>query len=515
MRPQSPPATPASVSLSRADGTVTASWPAVSGATKYHVTYTTDGGGSWHAPVSNHTNITASSLTFNADNGKSYMVGVRAGNDNDQWSGWRNSPSAGPYQSQPTPTPTPTPQPPGAVSSVSLTRADGTVTADWPAVTTATKYHVTYTNDGGQSWRLAALNHAGSSIDISGVDNAKSYIVGVRAGNAGGWSGWRNSPSAGPYTPPQPTPTPTPTPQPAPAAPTGLTATAGDQSVALSWNDPADSSITGYEYRTRYAGVAWGEWTSISATDSHTVTGLENGTEYRFKLRAVNATGASKPGPQSAPWYVAATPQIPLPAAPSNLAVTPGDGYLDISWDAVTDATGYDVRAKTSGSSDWHDVAGNVTATSYRYTTDATIDYVAVRARNADGAGPWAELSRAPAHGWRDTFISSGASGQSARAQAQLSAPHLGNHHAHQRPPCINSTSTGLRCRAPPATTLPAPTWAPRRPRRAAGNGHTCGWVKDDGTVSYDSVPSNQTRPVTVTRYQRDTANGGGDFRPS
>ena len=102
----SPPATPASVTLTRADGTVTASWPTVSGATKYHVTYSTDNGGSWHAPVSNHTNITANSLTFNADNAKSYIVGVRAGNDNDQWSGWRNSPSAGPY-TPPDPTPTP------------------------------------------------------------------------------------------------------------------------------------------------------------------------------------------------------------------------------------------------------------------------------------------------------------------------------------------------------------------------------------------------------------------------
>ena len=41
---QSAPATPSSVSLTRADGTVTATWPAVSGATKYHVTYTADGG---------------------------------------------------------------------------------------------------------------------------------------------------------------------------------------------------------------------------------------------------------------------------------------------------------------------------------------------------------------------------------------------------------------------------------------------------------------------------------------
>ena len=79
-----------------ATGTLTASWPAVSGATKYHTTYSTDGGSSWHAPVNGHTNITTNSITFNADNAKSYIVGVRAGND-DGWSGWRNSPSSGPY----------------------------------------------------------------------------------------------------------------------------------------------------------------------------------------------------------------------------------------------------------------------------------------------------------------------------------------------------------------------------------------------------------------------------------
>ena len=252
---QSPPATPASVSLSRADGSLTASWPAVAGATKYHATYSTDGGGSWHAPVNNHTNIPTNSITFNADNAKSYIVGVRAGNDNDQWSGWRNSPSAGPYQPDPTPTPTLAPQPPSPVASVSLTRADGTVTADWPAVSAATHYHVTYTTDNGASWSLAASAHTGTSITVNDADNAKTYTVGVRVGNAGGWSGWVNSPQAGPYTPAptptpeptsEPTPDPTPAPQSPPAATGGLTATAGDGSVTLAWNDPADSSITGY-----------------------------------------------------------------------------------------------------------------------------------------------------------------------------------------------------------------------------------------------------------------------------
>ena len=187
---QSPPGSVSSVTLTRADGTVTADWPAVSGATKYHVTYTTNGGASWSLAASEHT--TNSITISNADNTKTYIVGVRAGNDHG-WSGWKNSPSAGPYTLS---------SPPGSVSSVTLTRADGTVTADWPAVSGATKYHATYTTNGGASWSLAALEHTTNSITISSADNTKTYTVGVRAGNDHGWSGWVNSSPAGPYTPP-------------------------------------------------------------------------------------------------------------------------------------------------------------------------------------------------------------------------------------------------------------------------------------------------------------------------
>ena len=286
------------MTLTRADGTVTASGYAVAGATKYHVTYTSDGGQSWGAAAVPNDNYASDSVTFNADNAKSYVVGVRAGNTHG-WSGWRNSPSVGPY----TPDETPTPPPPAAPSSVTLTRADGTVTASGYAVAGADQYHITYTSDGGQSWGAAAVpndNFAGSSVTFN-ADNAKSYVVGVRAGNATGWSGWRNSPSIGPYTPPPP------------AAPAGLRAMGDDQSVTLSWDDPSNSSITGYEYQTRQAGVAWSAWTAMANSDadttSHTVTGLDNGTEYRFKLRAVNAGGKSGAAPTASPWYVAATPE--------------------------------------------------------------------------------------------------------------------------------------------------------------------------------------------------------------
>ena len=336
------------MTLTRADGTLTPSWDAVDGATKYHVTYSTDGGGSWHAPVADHTNVPTNTLTFDADNAKTYVVGVRAGNDHG-WGGWRNSAAAGPY--------TP-PPPPGTVASVSVTRADGSLMAAWDAPTHAAAYHVTYTVNGSGNWLLASLDHAGTSIEIDGVDNAKTYVVGVRARNSGGaWSGWRNSPAAGPFTPPTPTPTPEPTPEPTPtptpapttppARPSGLTATAGNGSVTLAWDDPSDATITGYERQWRAAPPApgWSAWTAIPGsgadTASFTVDGLTNGTEYRFKLRAVNAHGAGKPsGP---PWYVAATPAEPTLTAtdptPTSAVLTLGN--YDGAWHyRVTETSG-------------------------------------------------------------------------------------------------------------------------------------------------------------------------------
>ena len=129
--PTGPPGAASNITLTRGDGTITATWDAPSGATKYHVTYTTDGGSSWHAPVNNHTNIPTNGITFNGDNAKTYIVGVRAGNSVG-WSGWRNSPASGPYTPQPTATPTPTVTPTHTPTATPTPTATSTPT---PAVT--------------------------------------------------------------------------------------------------------------------------------------------------------------------------------------------------------------------------------------------------------------------------------------------------------------------------------------------------------------------------------------------
>ena len=86
-----------------------------------------------------------------------------------------------------------------------------------------------------------------------------------------------------------------------PAAPTGLSATAGNRRVALSWDDPAsDAVITHHEYRYKTDSDYQDNWKTIPYSapggfneDGFTVTGLDNDTAHTFQLRAVNDDGAS------------------------------------------------------------------------------------------------------------------------------------------------------------------------------------------------------------------------------
>ncbi len=81
-----------------------------------------------------------------------------------------------------------------------------------------------------------------------------------------------------------------------PLAPAGFAAAAGDGQVVLSWTDPSDAAISGYQFRQRTPPDtgSWGSWTAIAsstaATTTHTVTGLTNGTAYGFQVRALDGT---------------------------------------------------------------------------------------------------------------------------------------------------------------------------------------------------------------------------------
>ena len=184
---------------------------------------------------------------------------------------------------------------PGSVGSVSVSRSDGSLTASWSAPSGATKYHITYSSNGGGSWSLASLDHSGTSITI-GVDNSKTYLVGVRAGNDNGWSGWTNSPSSGPYFPPD-----TERVKP-PAAPSSVSVSRSDGSLTASW--PAVSGAT--SYHVTYTSTHKQSW-ELGASN-HTSTSItisaDNTKTYYVAVRARNKGGDSSwtDSPSSGPY---------------------------------------------------------------------------------------------------------------------------------------------------------------------------------------------------------------------
>ena len=97
-----------------------------------------------------------------------------------------------------------------------------------------------------------------------------------------------------------------------PVQPDGFEAAAGTSKVTLRWDDPADPTITHYQYQQKEGDGSFSGWmdipTSVSGganAVSYTVTGLDNGVAYTFKIRAVNPAG---PGPESG--EATATPQV-------------------------------------------------------------------------------------------------------------------------------------------------------------------------------------------------------------
>jgi uncharacterized repeat protein (TIGR02543 family) len=97
-----------------------------------------------------------------------------------------------------------------------------------------------------------------------------------------------------------------------PAAPQNFTATPGDGQVSLNWAAPvSDGGSAILKYQISKDNGA--NWTDVGLNTSHTFSGLTNGTEYTFKVRAVNSVG---------PGAEASTAAMPI-AAPAGPDVTP------------------------------------------------------------------------------------------------------------------------------------------------------------------------------------------------
>ena len=165
-----------------------------------------------------------------------------------------------------------------------------------------------------------------TSYTVTGLTNGTAYRFKVRAVNNVGDGA--ESPESD-----QVTPVTTP---PAPAKPV---VTGGNAEATLSWTSSGNggSAITKWQYARKEGVGNFGSWSDICVTandsgcpdrTSHKVTGLTNGTAYRFKVRAVNGVGDGAGSPESDQ----VTPAATTPPAPTNLAVTAGNAEATLSW---------------------------------------------------------------------------------------------------------------------------------------------------------------------------------------
>ncbi len=168
--------------------------------------------------------------------------------------------------------------------------------------------------------------------------------------------------------------------QTAPDAPENLTLALRPQMATLSWSNPRDSSITGYQYRVGTSGV----WTNLPGSSATTTSfdvfdGLTGGSPQTVQLRAVNANGNG----------ASASVTSAVPAAPTGLTAVALSASARLGWADPDDPSiiKYQFRVGTSGT--WTDIAGSsaasVTGIASGLTNGSAQD-VFLRAVNLAGA---------------------------------------------------------------------------------------------------------------------------------
>ncbi len=214
--------------------------------------------------------------------------------------------------------------------------------------------------------------------DASGLNSSTQYWFRVRAVNA---AGANTSNIANATTFPAP-----------PGVPQAFAASIVETTtLTLNWSAPASGGPVGnYEL---VLPVPPGTVTQTGT--SFNVTGLSPGTNYNFQVRAQNQGGISS--------YVS-TSALTKPGIPTGLSVSvpaapTGINQLNVSWQGVTGASGYDLDYSTSGSfpgGSTTTVTG-IAGTSQNVTglAAATTYHFRVRATNATGSSASSDAATA------------------------------------------------------------------------------------------------------------------------
>jgi uncharacterized repeat protein (TIGR02543 family) len=304
--PAGAPSAPTGVSVTSGTGKVAVAWttPAANGApiTSYTAqAYDPDGNPVSGATCTISAPSTTCDVTTNLVAGTAYTFKVTATNAAGAGSASTASTSAAINAA------------PSAPRNVTATSANGSAVVSWDAPldergSAVTGYTITAYTAGNVVAGSCTATAPTETCTVTGLSNGVAYTFKATATNGIGTSVQSTASSAV-------------TPSTVPSAPTGVVASAGEASAAISFTAPTNaggSSITGYV-------VTASDGTTASGTTSPiTITGLTNDTAYTFTVKATNANGNSVASSASA----SATPKANFAPVQSSDAQPSGLPYV-------------------------------------------------------------------------------------------------------------------------------------------------------------------------------------------
>ncbi|MBN1448709.1 MAG: fibronectin type III domain-containing protein [Bacteroidetes bacterium] len=241
----------------------------------------------------------------------------------------------------------------------------------------------------GCDWALLTTAGPGDGdILDENLEMTTQYCYRVRAENDLGYSGWSNEACA------------TTTDLPVPDAPFGLRAEAdGPTSITLNWVAPSPNYAETFEIEQSLTGNE-NDFSRLTAeadgkVRTHTLTGLEPQTEYCYRIRAVNRSGASGYSNIAS----ATTQDSDEPFRPHNFhAVALGEKEISLTWEMPdpSNEDGFELqRSLTWDEGDFTSLSPKPAQGSRQYSdsglTTGTTYYYRLRSYNSFGHSAWTD----------------------------------------------------------------------------------------------------------------------------
>lgn len=233
---------------------------------------------------------------------------------------------------------------PGIVTDMESNATQNDVSISWAQVTGAEGYEISL--DG------TIVENATSPYKYINLLPGTMHKIAIRAVNSSGRGKWNEEYIV--WT--------------LPDVPENILATATVDSIVLKWDDT--TGATGYEVEILNAPVNTG------GVGAYTHSGLNPNTQYTYRIRATNSSGAGE-------WsdIIAKTTQ---PGVPIVMNTYTTDKSIRLEWNAISGATGYDVEVDG-------EIIFNVKESAYDHTdlySNSSHKYK-VRSRNNENAGDW------------------------------------------------------------------------------------------------------------------------------